>query len=77
MELTVAFMPAARISATQRSMAAWGRCVNSLWSMAMSHSRPPESRARRARHRGLDLGQHLLHARVVAGARGGILLVYF
>ena len=48
MLLTVAFMPAARIRATHWSMAPWGRWVNSLWSMAMSHSRPAESCARRA-----------------------------
>ncbi|MNY42053.1 hypothetical protein D3C86_1769130 [compost metagenome] len=48
MELTVAFMPAARMMATHSSICAWDRWVNSLWSTAMSHSRPAESVARRA-----------------------------
>jgi undecaprenyl-diphosphatase len=41
--ILVAFMPAACISATTCAMAAGGRWVNSLWSMAMSVSRPAES----------------------------------
>ena len=48
MLLTDALMPAARIVATHASMAGWGKWVNSLWSMAMSVSRPAESWARRA-----------------------------
>ncbi|MNY60440.1 hypothetical protein D3C86_1969920 [compost metagenome] len=48
MLLTVALIPAARMICTQWSIADWGRVVNSLWSMAMSHSRPCESEARRA-----------------------------
>ena len=34
-------------------------------------------RTPRAGYRGLDLGQHLLHARVIGGACGGVLLIYF
>ena len=48
MLLTVALMPAARMSCTHWSICACGSCVNSLWSMAMSVSRPAESAARRA-----------------------------
>ena len=45
MELTVAFMPSARISATTCSIRSTLRCANSLWSTAMSVIRPALSRA--------------------------------
>ena len=48
MLLTVACRPSLRISATTASIVASSRCANSLWSMAMSVSRPAESVARRA-----------------------------
>ncbi|MCY1215109.1 hypothetical protein D9M72_269480 [compost metagenome] len=48
MLLTVACMPSPRISATTRAMVSSLSVTNSLWSMAMSVSRPGESVARPA-----------------------------
>ncbi len=39
-ELTVAFMPSARITATAAAICAGDSCANSLWSIAMSVTRP-------------------------------------
>ena len=76
MLLTVACMPSLRISATTAAICASSSCVNSLWSIAMSHSRPAESVARRAPGISRSMrAEHRLHAREVARARGGVLLV--
>ena len=44
-ELTVACMPAARITASTASICAGASCANSAWSIAMSVMRPALSRA--------------------------------
>ena len=78
MLLTVAVMPSLRRMATTCAMASGGRWVNSLWSMAMSVSRPGESCASNGTgHLAQHARRHLLHAGELGSPCGRVLLVYF